>query len=396
MKALAGCLMALCIMSCSIVGKNQTLEEHSRTQGVYRKSGKLEHMIPTMEKAKESERPRITELKEKIQREPDNSALFVELGKAHFDARHYGEARKVLKKAITMDHSNVEAHKWLVLTLRKLATRGYDEKIYENTDYQRNLAFEAYSALEKAITLSPEDGEIRLMKGIIEVEMPFFVNKLEQGIDDLNRVLKSDAPDSAKAEALYWLGEAYQKKAMRYWTKVVSEDPNSEASKAVFDRMRPAVKRFDLSHHQPPLLAIDFILGFRDELAPQTAVWIEDREGNFVKTVYVSGFSGHVKEKQVRLPKWANSSKFVDVDAVTGASINLGHHVYVWDLKDNSGRRVRAGEYVVKVEVAYWPSRYYQLVSAAVNLREGGDRTVVEEGNFVPYLEVNYFPVRGR
>jgi len=336
----------------------------------------------------------ITELKEEVQRELDNSALLVELGKTHFDAKHYEEARKVLKEAIKIDESNAEAYKWLVLTLREIFAKGYDEKIYENADYLRNLAFEAYRALDKAVSLAPENGEIRLLRGIAGVEMPFFVHKLDQGIDDLNRVLGSDVSDSTKAEALHWLGKAYQKKAMSYWIKVVSQNPNSKESKAIFDRMRPAVKRFDLSQYQPPVLAIDFILGFRDELEPQTAVWIEDKDGNFVKTIYVSGFSGHAKEREVRLPKWANSSKFVDVDAVTGASINVGHHIYVWDLKDSLGRRVTAGEYVVKVEVAYWPSMQYQLVSAAVNLEEKGDQIIVEQGKFVPYLKVNYFPVR--
>jgi tetratricopeptide (TPR) repeat protein len=338
----------------------------------------------------------ITELKEKVQREPDNSALLVELGKTHFDAKQYEEAKKVLKEAIKIDESNVEAYKFLALTLREIFAKGYDKKIYENADYLRDLAFEAYEALDKAVSLAPENGEIRLLRGIAGVEMPFFVHKLEQGIDDLNRVLRSDVPDSTKAEALNWLGKAYQKKAMNYWVKGVSKDPNSEESKAIFDRMRPEVKRFDLSHYQPPVLAIDFILGFRDELEPQTAVWIEDKDGNFVKTIYVSGFSGHAKEREVRLPKWANSSKFVDVDAVTGASINLGHHIYVWDLKDSLGRRVKAGKYVVKVEVAYWPSKQYQLVSAAVTLEEKGDRIIVEQGKFIPYLEVNYFPVRRR
>jgi len=33
--------------------------------------------------------------------------------------------------------------------------------------------------------------------------MPFFVHKLEQGIDDLNRVLRSDVSGSTKAEALH-------------------------------------------------------------------------------------------------------------------------------------------------------------------------------------------------
>jgi len=270
---------------------------------------------------------------------------------------------------------------------------GYDEKIYKDADYRRNLTFEGYRALDKAIRLTPQDSELRLLRGIAGVKMPFFVRKLERGIDDLNRVLESDAPDSTKAEALYWLGEAYKKKAMSHWIKVITKDPNSAASQAVFDRMRPSARGFDFSQHQPPVLTIHFILGFQDELEPQTAVWIEDREGNFVKTIYVSGFSGHAKEKQVRLPKWANSSKFLDVDGVTGASIDLGPHIYVWDLKDALGRNVEPGEYVVKVEINYWPSMQYQLVSAPINVGQERDQTVVEEGNFVPYLEVNYSPL---
>jgi tetratricopeptide (TPR) repeat protein len=337
-----------------------------------------------------------TDLKETIQREPDNPTLLVELGKAHFDAEHYEEARKVLKKAINIDRSNVQAYKWLALTIWEILAKGYDDKIYEDDDYRKDLTFEGYKALNNAVRLAPEDSELRLLRGIAGVQMPFFVRKLGQAIDDLNRVLKSGASRSTKAEAFYWLGQAYKKKAMSYWIKVVTKDPNSRASKAVLDRMRPAAKRFDFSQYQPPVLTIHFILGFQDELEPQTAVWVEDKKGAFVKSIYVSGFSGHAKEKQVRLPKWGNSSGFVDVDAVTGASIDLGHHIYAWDLKDSSGRRVKAGEYVVKVEVAYWPSMQYQLVSAAVDLGEKEDRTVVEEGKFAPYLEVNYFPLRGR
>jgi len=76
-------------------------------------------------------------------------------------------------------------------------------------------------ALDKAVSVAPEDGEIRLLRGIAGVEMPFFVHKLEQGIDDLRRVLQSDVSDSTK-EVLHWLGKAYQKKAMNYWIKVVA------------------------------------------------------------------------------------------------------------------------------------------------------------------------------
>jgi hypothetical protein len=137
---------------------------------------------------------------------------------------------------------------------------------------------------------------------------------------------------------------------------------------------------------------VDFELSYRDELAPQTAVWVENTEGEFVKTLYVSGFSGYAKEQQVNLPVWAKSSEFADVDAITGASIDLGHHVYIWDLSDYTGKKVGSGEYKIFVEVSYWPSMQYQRVEAPIVVGNGASRKVVEEGNIIPYLEVRYLP----
>jgi len=342
--------------------------------------------------AKGPETPTIKKLKERVEKEPDNPTLLIELGEAYIDANNYEEAEKVLKDAINLDPSNVKAYKWLAEALGGIAEKGYDEKIYEDTGYRTNLAFEVMRVLDKAVTVAPEDVEARLMRGIIGVQMPFFVGKLEQGIDDLNKIIKNDAPDSIKAEALYWLGFAHQKKATTCWIEVVSKYSDSGASQLVFDGMYPGVRRIDISKYQRPFMVIDFVLGFRDELAPQTVVWIEDKDGKFVKTIYVSGFSGYAKEKQVNLPIWSNSSKFRDVEGVTGASIDLGHHIYVWDLTDSSGRKVKPGEYVVKVEVAYWPSMKYRLVSTHIKLGEKEAGKVVEEGNFIPYLEVKYFP----
>jgi hypothetical protein len=246
--------------------------------------------------------------------------------------------------------------------------------------------------LDEAVELAPEDTEIRLLRGMLGVQMPFFVGKLDQAMEDLNWTAKSNAPDSTKAEALYWLGAAYRKRGMTYWIEVVSDYSDSEASQNVFESIRPAVRRLDLPKYQLPILAIDFVLGFRDELPPQTAVWIEDKDGQFVKTIYVSGFSGYAKEQQVNLPEWAESSEFADVDGVTAASIDVGHHIYVWDLKDRAGERVKPGRYVIKVEVAYWPSTQYQMVSATLKIGEKEGRVVVEEGNLIPYLAVKYYP----
>lgn len=77
----------------------------------------------------------------------------------------------------------------------------------------------------------------------------------------------------------------YQKKGMTNWIKVVSDYPNSRASKSVFEMMRPSAQHIDLSKYQKPFVVIDFVLGFRDELQSQTDVSIEDKDGKFVKTV---------------------------------------------------------------------------------------------------------------
>ena len=119
---------------------------------------------------------------------------------------------------------------------------------------------------------------------------------------------------------------------------------------------------------------------------------METPDEEFVKTVYVSGFSGFAKEQQINLPVWSSTSGFVDVDGVTGASIDLGHHIYVWDLKNHLGEQVEPGDYVVKVETSYWPSMKYQMVEAPVTIGGQESKIEVEEGNFIPYLGVKYIP----
>lgn len=343
------------------------------------------------EQPKKAETEAIASLKQKADKEPNNSGVLLELGKAYAEAKDLEEAREILKKVIKMDPKNIEAYISLISVLGELAGKGYDEKIYENTDLRTNLAFEIVETIDKAVELAPENVELRLLRGTIGVQMPFFVGKLDQSMEDLNWVLKNNVTDSVKAEALYWLGAAHQKKAMTYWIKVVSDYPDSAASQSVFETVRPAVKHLDISKYKLPILSISFILGFRDELAPQTAVWVEDENGKFIKTIYVSGFSGHARESQINLPKWSESSKFSDVDGVTGASIDIGHHIYVWDLKDHGGKTVGPGKYTVKVEVAFWPSGQYQLTSVTINLGDKSERSVIEKGNLIPYLAVEYY-----
>jgi tetratricopeptide (TPR) repeat protein len=331
--------------------------------------------------------------KETIKESPKDAKSLMKEGKSYLEKENCEEAVKVFRKLAEIDSKNPEVYKYLSLAAGCLA-EGYDEKIYDNTNYRADLAFEVMDALDKGIALSPEDGGLRLIRGTVGVYMPFFLEKLEQSIEDLNMVLNSDADDSVKADALYHLGIAYQRKALEYWDKVVVDYPSSEASKMVFNGMRPSVKRIDPDKLKDAAVVVDFTLGFQDALAPQTAVWIEDKKGNFIKTLYVSGFSGYVKEKQLWLKKWGEASKFVDTDAVTSASIDIGHHIYIWELKDHTSKKVKSGEYVVKVEVSAWPSMKYQLVSVPIKIGGKKNKSTVEEGNIIPFLEATYYPKR--
>jgi len=300
------------------------------------------------------EYPEIGKLAAKIERDPDNARLLFELANAY---------------------SAIVEH-------------GYDKHIYDDQTYRTNIALEITTLLDKAVKLDPNDMQIRLYSGVGSVSMPFFVNRLERGIEDLEAVIASGAPDTITAEARFWLGYAYYKKAYTQWIKVISDSPGAEAADKAYAMMRPTMGLFDRATHPDPCVTVEFCLGFRDELAPQTAVWIEDAGGKYVRTLYVSGFSGYVKEKQVTLPDWAKSSKFVAVDGVTAASINTGHHLYVWDMKDTSGNTVPRGEYTVKVETSYWPSMKYQTAAVKFTVGENMESSIAEENDYIPYMKV--------
>jgi tetratricopeptide (TPR) repeat protein len=333
----------------------------------------------------------IDEFKQALSKEPDNPDLSIQLGKAYLDTGHFEEAKKALQKAIQIDSTKVDAYKLLIQTVGEIADQGYDERIYDNTSFRTNLAFEIVQLTDKAVKIAPDDLELKLMRGRIGVMMPFFVDKLDQAMEDLNLVKDRAVSKELKAEAIYWLGLAYQKKATTSWIEVVAAYPKTNAAKFALQSMRPAVKHLDQGKYEKPFLEIDFLLGFRDELPPQTAVWIEDKSGKFIKTVYVSGFSGFAKEKQANLSSWSQSSQFKDVDGVTGASIDLGQHIYVWDLKNSEGKRVKPGEYLVKIEVVYWPSMEYECASAAVKIGKENAQVIFKEGKLIPSAEVKYF-----
>jgi len=325
---------------------------------------------------------------------PEQVEQMITRAKTHNEAKEYVKAEQLLGQVVVSDPDNAEAHKQLAIAMLGPLEGGgvYDERIHEDTDWATNIVFGTMTHLDKAVELAPDDMGARHLNGVMSVNLPFFVGKLDQGIEYLQMVVDSDMPADDRADAAYWLGYAYQKKGMSHWIELINKHPEAEAAGLVMSAMRPDIERFDPDAQPRPVVGIEFLIAFRDELAPQVAVWIETPDEEFVRTLYVSGFSGNVKEVQIVLPVWASATEFVGADAVTGASIDTGQHVYVWDLKDNSGKRVEDGKYVIKVEVHHWPSMKYQMVEGEIETGDKETRVIVEEGDFLPYLKLIHLP----
>ncbi|MEA4870271.1 MAG: DUF2271 domain-containing protein [Christensenella sp.] len=87
----------------------------------------------------------------------------------------------------------------------------------------------------------------------------------------------------------------------------------------------------------------------------QFAVWVENSEGAFVKTLYVTRFtaSGGFRKRPDAIPLWVERSGAATlerVDATSSATPKSGPLAFNWDLTDASGERVPDGTYRYFVE----------------------------------------------
>jgi hypothetical protein len=100
----------------------------------------------------------------------------------------------------------------------------------------------------------------------------------------------------------------------------------------------------------------------------QYAVWIENENGEFVKTLFVTSYTAKGRARGGEQPKrgyivrpacvptWVKNSKAeektdVQLDAVTGATPQSGGiQTFTWDFTDEQGKAVPQGTYKVKVE----------------------------------------------
>ncbi|MDR1540089.1 MAG: DUF2271 domain-containing protein [Clostridiales bacterium] len=89
----------------------------------------------------------------------------------------------------------------------------------------------------------------------------------------------------------------------------------------------------------------------------QFAVWVEDSEGNYIKTIFATSFTatGGWSYRENSIPIWVEASDLKSrgeawIDAVSSATPASGDLAFTWDLSDDEGHPVSAGVYYIRLE----------------------------------------------
>ena len=107
----------------------------------------------------------------------------------------------------------------------------------------------------------------------------------------------------------------------------------------------------------------------------QIAIWLEDANGNYIKTIYITDFTGRKsgwKKRNQSLSNWqkkANAIKMSqsEIDAVSKATPKQGNVNIIWDCKDNNGKLIKDGNYRIVVEATIYQDNNV-LYTAEINI----------------------------
>ena len=124
----------------------------------------------------------------------------------------------------------------------------------------------------------------------------------------------------------------------------------------------------------------------------QWAVWIEDTDGNLVKTLYATRWTanGGYRTRPDSIALWVEKSNLAslsksEVDAISGATPQAGTQSYVWDLTNADGVAVSHGEYKFFVEgTLRWKN--YVLYSGLIMI---GDAPVTTDADAEFFYEAS-------
>jgi hypothetical protein len=118
----------------------------------------------------------------------------------------------------------------------------------------------------------------------------------------------------------------------------------------------------------------------------QFAIWVEDSEGDYVTTLFVTDFTsdGGWSFRQNSLLGWVEASDVSSkpeyvVDAVSGATPKPGLMRYYWDYTDEEGNAVPDGEYRIFLEGSIrWQDR---ILCSSIVFKGDPDKVIDTECN---------------
>jgi len=122
----------------------------------------------------------------------------------------------------------------------------------------------------------------------------------------------------------------------------------------------------------------------------QHAIWIEDMDGNIIKTLFASRWTadGGFATRPDSIALWAGRAGLADmpgteVDTFSGATPGTGTQTYSWDLTDSTGETIPQGDYMFFVEgTLRWKN--YVLFSGVITI---GDTPVTVQADPVFHFE---------
>jgi len=153
-------------------------------------------------------------------------------------------------------------------------------------------------------------------------------------------------------------------------------------------------ENLDTEHEASPATGeVDISFEYTRQSGPasnQHAVWIEDMDGNLIKSLFASQWTakGGYRTRPDSIALWADRADLAnmqqtDVDAVAGATPRTGPQSYTWDLTDLSGETVKKGDYIFFIEgTLRWKN--FVLFSGVITL---GDEPVTVQGEAVFHYE---------
>jgi hypothetical protein len=116
----------------------------------------------------------------------------------------------------------------------------------------------------------------------------------------------------------------------------------------VTDEQKQTGRRLEISFSYDNLLLV---------ASNQYAFWIEDMEGNYIDTLYVTRYTageGYRRRPQ-SISKWVaaadpNTMHSLEIDAITGATPKPGDYIVCWDFTDGRGQLVTGDQYRYFIE----------------------------------------------